>query len=251
MQTFITTKISKTFEDMMFQVAALYVNSRKYDKIITISTSNPFIEDCKMFQSADVAAATDYYELSDRSADLHKIIPFNKSVMLVGKFRTFKEYNEATLDFMRNFIYSNEDYMYAAYHKYSEIKKAFKTDDDNQMASIYLDDETNLPYYKKSLILMNKNNVVVFSSKELSREVRQLFDNDVYNVQVVWDNNIYVRFILMSLFRHNVCQYCDPFYSIWAAYISKYDELKTVIVPDYVKKVINENVNNTNVIYLD
>ena len=232
----------------MFQIAALYVYSKKYAKIITISQKkNDFIDNSKLFENHVIS---DYYELNDADND-HKLIPFGNDIMLVGKFKSFKKYNEATLDFMREFIYSNEDYMYSAYHKYNEIKVKFGTEDDNQLTSVYIDEHTNLSYYKKALILINKKNIVLFSSKEMPLELNQMLDDYSYNVQVVWDTNIYSRFILMSLFRHNICQYDDPYYSIWSAYISKYDDLKTVVVPDHAKTFINENVNNINFVYLD
>jgi hypothetical protein len=203
-----------------------------------------FVEESKMFESTPI---TDYYELTDTS-NTHSIIPYGKNIMLIGKFKSFKGYDNDTLDFMRYFIYSNEDYMYAAYDRYNIIKNKWNAEDD-EMACMYIEDETDIAYYKKALILMNKANVVMISSKNLSKPFQEMLSD--YNVQVVWDDNIYVRFILMSLFKHNICQYNDPFYSIWSAYISRYDELKTVILPDYVKPKMNDNINNMNILYLN
>lgn len=246
MTTHISAKISKTFEDALFQIAALYVNSKKYGKIITIpeQKSNTFVENSKMFNSDPISH---YYELSDNDIS-HTIIPFNKDIMLVGKFKTFKPYDDDTLEYMRYFIYHNEDYMYEAYHQYNEIKKKCNADDDT-IASVYIEDEANLAYYKKALMLMKKKNIVVFTSKQLSNTAKDILNE--YDAQIVWNTNQYILFILMSLFKHNICQFYDAFYSIWAAYISKYDDMKTVIVPYYLKNVINENINNMNIIYLD
>lgn len=247
MQTYITTEITEKFEDMLFQIAALYTYSKQYNKVMSIPNQDdhPFIAECKMFSSATI----DKNCIQLNETDCQNInIQSDKNVKLVGKFKTFKPYNNDTLKFMRYFLYSNEDYMYAAYNKYNKIKQGLN---DNDMVSVYIDDEDNLSYYKKALILMNKKNVVVFSSKELSNVAQNVFNSTDYNVQFVWNNNIYICCILMSLFRHNICQYADPFYSIWASYISRYDESKKVIVPDYVRKIMNEKVNNINLIYLD
>jgi hypothetical protein len=249
-QNYISTRLSNIFEEFMFQIGALHTYSRIYKTKITIPNQNEFIEATKLFDSVQLSVG-DYYTLSENDDKL-QIIPFGVNIMLTGNFKTFKLYDETTLSFMRYFIYSCEDYMYAAYNKYNEIKTKMGSDSD-EIVSIYFDDDANKPpntsYYKKALILMNKKNVVVFSPQSYP-DVMRIFDDD-HNVQVVWDNNPYVRFILLSFFKYNIVQYYDSYFSMWAAYVSKYDTYKTVVVPDYLKKIRNEKINNMNVVYLD
>jgi len=249
MQTSISIKLSNNFEESLFQVAALYTYSKIHDKVITIPDQNEFMEASHMFCNTQLP--DDYYELSEYDHKL-KIVPYGKNIMLVGKFKTFKSHDDTTLDLMREYVYSCEEYMYAAYNKYNEIKRAMDCEND-EMVSMYFDDSVNKPsniaYYKKALIVMNKKNVVVFSQQE-DTDLKRIFDED-HKVHVVWDKNPYVRFILLSFFKYNVVQYYDAFYSMWAAYVSKYEEYKTVVVPDYLRKITNEKINNMNVVYLD
>jgi hypothetical protein len=253
MHTSISIKLSKNFDESLFQIAALYTYSKIHDKYITIPDQNEFMEASKMFDSLSLPGecGEDYYELSEYDNKL-KIVPHSKNIMLVGKFKSFKLHNDSTLEFMREYLYSCEDYMYAAYNKYNEIKNIMNCDDD-EMVSMYFDDCVNKPsnifYYKKALILMNKKNIVVFSPQKDS-DIMRIFDED-HNIHIVWDNNPYIRFILLSFFKNNVVQYYDAFYSMWAAYVSKYNEYKTVVVPDYLRKITNEKINNMNIVYLD
>ena len=38
---------------------------------------------------------------------------------------------------------------------------------------------------------------------------------------------------------------------MWAAYISKYQDLKTVVVPDYLQRITNTKINNMHILYVD
>lgn len=244
-KAFVSIRLSKSFDEIMFQIAALYIHSKTFGRQITIPDNNSFIEETKMF---DTKVIETYYEVNDQ--DDHKIVPYGENVMLIGKFKSFKKYDEDTLEFMRHFIYANEEYMWEAYNKYCNIKNKFGIEDD-EMVSLYFDntdENINIGYYKKSVILMNKKHIVIFA-KDASKLMR-IFE-DFHNVQIVWDNNIYIRFIILSLFKHNIVQYYDSYYSLWAAYISKYDDVKTVVLPDYIKRIINPTINNVNIVYLD
>jgi hypothetical protein len=182
----------------------------------------------------------------------HKIIPYNQNVLLIGKFIDFKPYTDNTLEFMRTFIYSNEDYMYQAYEKYNKIKKHFGINSD-ELVSMYFENmedlnKNSISYAKKALILMNKQNIVLFTDNPVHTD--DIFDDD-HNIITVWDENIYVRFILLSFFKYNVIQYYKSHFSMWAAYISKYQDLKTVVVPDYLQSITNTKINNMHILYVD
>lgn len=248
MNSYISIELDRDFDKSLFQIAALYSYSEKCYKKITIHKQNTFIQESKLFEEFELE---DYYYHYDTDS-MSKIIPYGKNIMLKGIFINFKIHNDSVLDNMRYFMYSNEDYMYAAYNKYNKIKDFFGITNDEDMVSIYFDDnnqqENNLAYYKKSIIIMNKNNFVIFSQD--AEHLMKVFEED-HNVYVVWDDNIYIRFILLSFFQHNIVQFYKPYFSLWAAYISKYESLKNVIIPDYVKRIVNANINNLNIISLE
>ncbi len=246
--TYISIKLSDVFEEIMFQIAALYVYAKKSNKIITIPNQSTFIRDSNLFDNNHI---DDYIILSDN--DIHnKIIPYTQNLMLQGKFIDYKPYTEDTLEFMRTFIYSNEDYMYQAYEKYNKIKEQFGIIND-ELVSMYFEDmdaldKYSISYAKKALILMNKQNIVLFTDNPA--HIDDIFDDD-HNILTVWDENIYVRFILLSFFKYNVLQYYNPHFSMWATYISKYQDLKTVVVPDYLQRITNTKINNMHILYVD
>lgn len=248
--SYITIKLSNNFDDNLFQVGALYTYSMIHNRAITIPNQPEFAEATKLFDSVTLPE-DNYFELSDDEVHTFKIVPYDKNIMLKGTFKSFRLYTEDTLSFMREYIYSNADHMYTAYAMYNEIKEKMGSDDD--MLSIYFDDNVNKPsntsYYKKALILMNKKNIVVFSPKS-DPDVMRIFDDD-HTVQVVWHADPYVRFILLSFFKYNVVQYYDSYFSMLAAYVSKYADFKTIVIPDYLKKITNEKINNMNIVYLD
>lgn len=258
---YITTKLSNNLDEILFQIGALHTYSMIHNKTMCISDPDEFTEATKLFQYVPNVpnvpnvpyVPDDYYILSDADEQVFKIVPYAKNIILRGIFKSFKLYTEDTLSFIREYIYSNEDYMYTAYTKYNEIKQKFGCENNDEILSIYFNDSANKPsntsYYNKAMILMNKKNVVVFSPTP-DPDVMRIFDDD-YNVQVIWDTDPYVRFILLSFFRYNVVQYYDSYFSMLAAYVSKYEEYKTVVVPDYLKKITNEKINNMNVVYLD
>jgi hypothetical protein len=245
-QTYISIKkLSDDFDIMLFQLSSLLLYSNIHNKLITLPKQNNFIKNNKLFDNFDI---DDYHIINDTDNNF-KIIPYGKNILLSGNFETYKKLDENILNTLRNIVYNDEDYMYVAYELYNNIKKYFNDIQDNDIASIYYDDvsDKNLNYYKKSLIIMNKKNIVVFSPENDS--LREIIDKD-YNVYYIWHDNVYIRFILLSFFQHNIIQYSKPYYSLWASYISKYDELKNVVIPEYILKKINRDVNNTNFIML-
>lgn len=246
-QSYISIKeLSDILEIQLFQISALLTYSKLYEKHITISNQNKFINDTKMF---DGNKLEDYHIFKDDVNYNYKIFPYGTNIMLDGNFESFKKIDDNILETIRTIVYHNEDYMYEAYKIYNNIKEHFNTDDEN-IASIYYEDNNdyNLNYYKKSLTIINKKYIVIFS--ENKDNLKNIIDDDL-NIYYIWHDNIYIRLILLSFFQNNIVQYSKPYYSLWAAYISKYQTLKNVIVPDYISTKINKNINNINFIYLD
>lgn len=244
MQQYISINLSKQFDTQLFQLAALNVYANMYNKLITIPNQSDFLRHMKLF---DEFSINDYHEISDKQ-DSFKIIPYGINVMLRGDFASFKKHSEHTLEFMRDILYSNKDYMYEAYEEYNKIKKHFQMDSDDNMVSIYYDNDYNMSYYTKAMILMNKQNIVIFSP-DVSLLQKIITDNN--QTYVYWNDNIYVRFILLSFFRHNIIASENPYFSLWAAYISKYECVKDIVVPSKVKTIMNSKLGNLNINYLD
>ena len=246
-KTYISTVLSKHFDQQLFQLAALKCYSDAYQKIITIPNQNDFIRECKLF---DEILIEDYHVIKDNQ-ETFKIIPFGINILLEGKFINFRPHTEATLEFMREVIYANEDYMYAAYNKYNEIKKYFDTCSDDDMVSIYYDSDNELSYYMKSIILMNKKNVVLFVPQEPDKSLLKQLFNDTHKIYICWEENPYIRFILLSFFKHNIINKSEPYFSLWAAYISRYDSVKTLVVSEFLRSIMNAQINNLNINYLE
>ncbi len=246
-QSYISIKnISDTLDILLFQISALFTYGKLYNKNITIFNQNDFIKNSQIFDTFNIQT---FYTLQDIDSS-YKIVPYGENIMLSGEFKTYKKIDDDILEMMREFIYSNEEYMYMAYNLYNNIKKHFNDCSDEDLTSIYYDDtnDKNINYYKKSIIIMNKKNIVIISPN--SNNLDYLFDKE-YNVYNIWHDNEYVRFILLSFIKHNIIQYSNPYLSLWASYISKYDSIKNVVVPDYIDKTINKSINNINFVYLN
>lgn len=240
--SYITISLSDTFEVSLFQLAALYVYSKMYNATMVINNQSEFVKNSLLFQDI---ALDDCHIITDREKN-RKVVKYGSNIMLEGLFKSFKLYDDFTLEFMRNFVYSNEDQMYSAYNIYNDIKNG---SDDNDMVSVYYEQDDNLSYYKKAIILANKKNVIIFS-KDASKLLPIFEDEPYYNVQVIWEDNVYIRFILLSLFKHNIIQFDNTSFSLWASYISKYDTCKTVVIPEKSMCIVNNSINNLNIVYL-
>lgn len=246
MQSYIThSEISNDFDTQLFQIATLHLYSKRYNKCMCLDKQNAFIQNTGLFENKTIDINSCH--IICESDDNQKIVPYGKDIMLNGEFINFKLYDDDILECMRDFIYSNEDYMYTAYKMYNEIKEYFKCGDDN-MVSLYLSCDDNIIYYAKSHILMNKKNIVVFTD---DTGYDDYWIDGECNVYRIWHDNIYVRFILLSFFKHNIINYTNPYFSLWASYISYYEDVKNISLPSYIMDIVNEKLNNTNIIYLD
>lgn len=240
-QAYISIKLSNVVEEILFQIGALYVNSKLHNAVMCLNSTNTFIKESKIFEERDI----DNYTIITDSKKDHTIVPYGHNIMLSGTFASFRAYDDDTLEFMRTFVYSNEDYMYSAYNSYNMIK-GINSDDD--MVCIYYDDDNqdDLSYYKKALLLANKKNVIIFSRD--ASKLQKIFTALPYNFKVVWEEDVWTRLILLSFFKNNIVQYDKSSFSLWAAYLSKYDSYKTVIVPHNVSDILNKNINNLNIV---
>jgi hypothetical protein len=240
--SYITISLSDTFEFSLFQLAALYVYSKIYSAEMIINNQSQFVKESLMFQDI---VLDDCHIITDTEKD-RKVVKYGTNIILEGVFKSFKLYDDVALEFMRNFVYSNEDHMYSAYNRYNDIKNG---SDDNDMVSLYYEEDANLSYYKKAIILANKQNVVIFA-KDASKLLSIFEDEPYYNVEVIWEDNVNMRFILLSFFKHNIIQYDNTSFSLWASYISKYDTCKTVIAPEKDSYIMNNSINYLNIVYL-
>jgi hypothetical protein len=208
----------KTFWKTLFKNQFELIESTEFDKI--------------MFQL-----------LFERYSHTYQELPItHRNLLLKGYFQSFKYINDDIKKRMTDIIYSNQDLMYGAYEKYNKIKSYFGCD-DNDMVSVHIRrtdycygnfhkalDQT---YYQRALEIAHKKNIIIFSDdigwcKQNINKSWYEYDN-IYFVEDSNDNAVELEFILMSMFQHNII--ANSTFSLWASFISTYQEPKIVIAP--------------------
>jgi hypothetical protein len=241
--------LSSCLDMQLFQISAMYTCVSMYDKKMALKTDNVFVNNSGMFDDYRHFIMEEFCEIYDNEMNGFRIIPYGLNIMLRGSFKTWKYCNENTIEFIRKFMFSNEDYMFEAYEQYNKIKEYFDIIDDNLMTSIYIENDYNMEYYSQAITIMNKKNIVLFSPKHIGLLKDMMHKNDInefeYNIYAYWNDNIYVRFILLCFFQNNIIHYSNPYLSLWSSYISQYSN-KTVICPEYISDIMNEKINNMN-----
>lgn len=197
----------QTYWDTLFNNKLIVIEDEDYDQIsfkntITYNTNIPF-------------------------SDLPQI---NGNVKLCGSFKYFNYISTNTRKIMIDLIYSNEDFMYNAYDKYTNIKKYFGNIEDNDLISMYISSQNNdMSFYIKAynmIKFVEKKNLVVFTD-DVQWCSKNLMINDAYFIDI--NENICESFILMSFFQHNII--CDKSFGLFASYISSFKK-KIIVIPD-------------------
>jgi hypothetical protein len=213
----------KTFWKTLFKNQFELIESTKFDKI--------------MFQP-----------LFEKHSHIYQTLPTtHRNILLKGYFQSFKYINDDIKKRMIDIIYSNQDLMYNAYEKYNKIKSYFSCD-DNDMVSVHVrrtdycygnfHKALEQNYYQCALEIANKKNIVIFSDdiewcKQNINKSWYEYDN-IYFVEDLGNNddeniNVELEFLLMSMFQHNII--ANSTFSLWASFISTYQEPKIVIAP--------------------
>jgi hypothetical protein len=164
----------------------------------------------------------------------------NGNILFNGYFQAYQYISNTYIKKkMQELIYNNEDYMYAAYNKYNDIKKYFNDENDDNYVSmhvrrgdyVYIQNFHNLldiNYYKEAYNIVsvnNKKNIVVFSDDIEWCKNNIKINDKIYFVDI---NNLCIELILMSFIKHNII--ANSSFSWWASFISNYKD-KIVVAP--------------------
>lgn len=127
-------------------------------------------------------------------------------------------------DRMIELAYSNEDLMYEAYERFTNIKDFMGMTEDDDIISVYVDTNNqgliDSGFYKKaydvSCKLGNKKRKLVVFTNDIDK-CRTIIDMDAYCVDF---NDSCSNFILLSLFDHNIIG--ESLTALYASFISPY-----------------------------
>lgn len=208
-----------------------------------------------------------FYKIKDNEDESNY---FNKAILDIelndSNCQTFNYMDDRLRDKMINIVYNNEDIMYTAYYKYRDALDFFGKDTkDDDMVSLHITKDfssTDEEYYKEALKISGKRNVIVFTDDidwfkikdiadvlEGNKDVTDITadaedaDDTADEADVVKNASLYnfyyvpksdtcgdeIDFVLMSMFKNNII--ANSTYSLWASYISYYDE-KIIIAPE-------------------
>jgi hypothetical protein len=177
----------------------------------------------------------------DTSKNIKASNASNASDASDDKLYTFKNIDDVLRTKVIELVYSNEDLMYAAYYKYRDVLNYFgnnTSDDDVAVMHIMKDCDTN--YYNDALSLMNDaykvTNIAVVTddinwAKIALGDINRYGNYSFYYITSDEKYSYEINFILMSMFKNFIItdkKECAAD-SLWASYISYYDNKKIVV----------------------
>jgi len=259
MNNYVTCHVQGGLGNQLFQIASVYEYADMYKKTPIFANvdylPNNFNHERRTYWSTlfsnklnviDIPEFNKIYfnNLYEQQGFVYNKFYFiNDNVKLVGYFQAYKYISEKTRIKMIELIYSNEEYMYAAYEKYNEIKSYFDNVDDDDMISFHIRRGDyvlsqnhhlvlNENYYKEaydiSCKMSNKKRKVVIFSDDIAW-CKETFTNKYDSIYFVELDNIGIEFILLSLYKNNII--ANSSFSWFASFISSYKD-KLVIAPN-------------------
>ena len=177
---------------------------------------------------------------------------YNKNLDKLSKLHTFKDINSSLRNKIIELVYSNEDFMYAAYYKYRDMLNYFgiyTKDDDVAMMHIMKDTDINIDkdYYNNALSIIKETikvtNIAIITddinwAKIILNDIN--YDNNYRFYYIPTDEkyDYEIDFLLMTMFKNIIVSSKKDCYadSLWASYISYYEN-KKVIVPSSVREI--------------
>jgi hypothetical protein len=183
----------------------------------------------------------DTTDTMDTSKNIKASKASNASNASDDKLYTFKNIDDVLRTKVIELVYSNEDLMYAAYYKYRDVLNYFgnnTSDDDVAVMHIMKDCDTN--YYNDALSLMNDaykvTNIAVVTddinwAKIALGDINRYGNYSFYYITSDEKYSYEINFILMSMFKNFIItdkKECAAD-SLWASYISYYDNKKIVV----------------------
>jgi hypothetical protein len=214
-------KDNKLYYDTLFKGLFNILDDEKYRSI--------------NFETLDT---TDTMDTMDTSKNIKAS---NASDASDDKLYTFKNIDDVLRTKVIELVYSNEDLMYAAYYKYRDVLNYFgnnTSDDDVAVMHIMKDCDTN--YYNDALSLMNDaykvTNIAVVTddinwAKIALGDINRYGNYSFYYITSDEKYSYEINFILMSMFKNFIItdkKECAAD-SLWASYISYYDNKKIVV----------------------
>lgn len=155
---------------------------------------------------------------------------------------SFKNINNTIGKKIIDLVYSNEDLMYEAYYKYREMLNYFgnnTNDDEVCVLHIMEDIEEDIDYYINALAIMNHNynikNIAVITDDITWAKIiiNDINIDNIFKFYYFPSNQKYnyeINFIVMSMFKNIIITNKKDYSmdSLWASYISYYDNKKIV-----------------------
>ena len=264
----VTVNICGGLGNQLFQIATAYIYSKKYNKKLIFKYSEYLKNKYKLIRKSywnnlfnnqlNVLSANDFNNINflqyfEQENFKYNELPFiEENILLNGYFQSFKYLNNdnTVRNFLRNLVYSSENFMYQSYNLYNSIKKYFTNvsniicnDDDivsmhfRRTDYILTPDNyhhiLDLEYYTKAYNIVNKLNIVIFSDdiewckNNINNNTFSI--NDKIYLYFVDINIAEIEFILLSMIKHNIIS--NSTFSLMASYISYYDTPKKIVAP--------------------
>ena len=226
-------KGNKIYKDTLFDGLFNILEDDKYDKIVFQRKS---INDIDI---EDICYSVENIEICDTSSN--------------NKAKTFTYIDDFIKDKIIKLVYSNENLMYSAYYKYRYILDFFgnnTTDDDIVLLHILKDTDIDYDYYFNALSIMEEKNInkiaVITDDIGWAKIIlTDINESSIYTFYYLDSNEKYsyeTNFILMSMFKNIIISNKkEDMDSIWASYISYYDN-KNIISVD--KNVIHKYITD-------
>lgn len=160
----------------------------------------------------------------------------------LNKLYSFKNINNTIGKKIIDLVYSNEDLMYEAYYKYRDMLNYFgnnTNDDEVCVLHIMEDIEEDIDYYINALAIMNHNynikNIAVITDDITWAKIiiNDINIDNIFKFYYFPSNQKYnyeINFIVMSMFKNIIITNKKDYSmdSLWASYISYYDNKKIV-----------------------
>lgn len=201
---FISCNLDEELGKQLFQIANLIEYANKNDKEIVFKKN----DNNKLFTSL----------FDNKSFNLLTEEQFNESnVYLLDNFElSLDSISPKTRKKIQYLTYTNEDYMYAAYQMYNDIKRTFNCDDDNNYVAIYCNNNNK---YKSFIEEAYKE----IGAKYIINFGDSTHSSEEYKVKC---ENKYIQLILMSFFKNHICT--EMYESEWAAFVSNCNDKKVI-----------------------
>jgi len=181
------------------------------------------------------------FETLDTMDTSENIKVSNASNASNDKLYTFKNIDDSLRTKVIELVYSNEDLMYAAYYKYRDVLNYFVNNtNDDDVAVMHIMKDCDANYYNDALSLMNDvykvTNIAVVTddinwAKIALCDINRDGNYSFYYITSDEKYSYEINFILMSMFKNFIItdkKECAAD-SLWASYISYYDNKKIVV----------------------